>query len=331
MLALVAPARADQPAQKPRPRLHAPAQNFWEWLIDPHGREIRLILDKARHNRLRAAGSEYPEYDYQGFSETNRAIAEKLLADARGMLRYGLTLEPDNPDLLLELGQVSDDLERNDEARAALTAYLENQLPDRIDPVAHLRLGRLLARQRDWDGAVVQLRRALAGPLSGLGQPEAIRCLASVYMETGRMADAIDLLRTATSRPTAVDPILELTLAVAYDRDEQVTRAHEVLQHLVANNNYPSGPLSLLDRQHYGFTRGPLLFVPATDRDYYYALLYEVACNLSEARAEWRAYQRSGARFHARAQAHVTAIDALLRRRLGPRSKPAPAPCGGHP
>ena len=302
------------------PTPHRP-DNFWEWLIDPHGKEIGVILDRARENRRRAS-NEYPAYDYQGFNDNNRVISERLLADALGMLRYAATLEPDNVAVKREIAYVTDDLGRTDEAHAALTDYLHSELAERVEPGAHWRRGRLFARQREWKSAVVALRGALGGKRAqgGPERNQTIRCLANVYMETGRMAEAIEVLENALpSDPNSpnMDPLLQFTLALAYDRDEQLTRAHEALDKLVNLNRHGSSSLLHLFTQ-YRYQSGVMLFAPPADRHYYHALLFEISDRLSEARTEWLAYARTaGAPYARRARAHVAAIDLILGQRLG--------------
>ncbi len=306
-------------ARKP----HRP-DNFWEWLIDPHGAEIRLIIDRARENRRRAS-NEYPAHDSHGLNENNRLISERLLTDALGMLRYAATLEPDNADIKREIAFVSYDLGRSDEAHAALTDYLQSEVSERVDASAHWRRGHLFARQREWKSAIVALRLALDGrrsPVILSERSQAIRCLANVYMETGRMAEAIEVLESSLPSEPSSDPLLHFSLALAYDRDEQLTRAHELLDKLVNHNRYGSSLIHLFTQHR--FQGGAMLFTPPADRHYYHALLFEISDLLSEARTEWLAYARTAdAPYARRARTHVDAIDKILRQRLGKARRPA--------
>ncbi len=316
-------AQAEQD-KTPRPaKAHRP-DNFWEWVANPHGEEIEMVLRKVTEIRStisQFSGSSDVDYYYR--------IRKKGLEDALGMLSYALRLEPENPDLQLSCGFVAQDLGKPQLARHMLSEYLRNEIPEKIDPAAHSRLGRLEADAGNWSDAVIQLRRALASdkPLAAPGEfAQTVLCLASVYMHTGRMNEAIDLLENATGvngrqfyLGTWDQQFLLFSLAVAYDRDEQVTRAHDVLDRLLQATAQGGRIvfLGLLSNQGYGTARF-MEFTPPFDQHYFTALLYEAAGHLLEARAEWRAYARLGenAPYGERARAHVRAIDELLSKEL---------------
>src|SRR5689334_15215528 len=90
----------------------APAQarphqrNFWDWVIDPNGAEIRVVIAKVEANLNENRSQRFDEDD---------SVNQARLEDARGMLRFGLRLEPKHPRLLLLMGQVCDDLGRTEE------------------------------------------------------------------------------------------------------------------------------------------------------------------------------------------------------------------------
>jgi len=316
-------ARASAPPYRP--------DNFWEWVSNPYGAEVQTVLQKVaeiRSSIAHLAGSSDVEH-YE-------TIRDRGLRDALGMLAYALRLEPDNTELQLKYGSVAFDLGETALARRSLSEYLKNQVPDKIDPMAHSRLGQLEADAGNWSEAVVQLRRALASE-NRLAEPGAwaqtVLCLASVYMQTGRMSQAIDLLESVTGENTPShyteswdQQFLRFALAVAYDRDDQVTRAHEILDSLLSQMAQGRGVvfLGLLSNQGYG-NAIPMSFTPVFDQHYFTALLYEAADHLVEARAEWNAYARLGDRapYRQRARAHIAAIDDLLGKRLAHPTAPA--------
>ena len=75
----------------------------------------------------------------------------------------------------------------------------------------------------------------------GCGLGASTILMATVLMHSGRLAEAIDLLGSAVaSIPMPpygfVDHATQFALAVAYDRDEQITLAHETLATMRAGN-----------------------------------------------------------------------------------------------
>ncbi|RPI91502.1 MAG: hypothetical protein EHM39_14510, partial [Chloroflexi bacterium] len=115
----------------------------------------------------------------------------------------------------------------------------------------------------------------------------ALVMLASIYMNTGRLAEAIDLLsgtRPTVPYPGAVDVLTSFALAVAYDRDEQISLAHATIQQLISSR----GDALLYALHDDQGTRNP--FVPPEERRYFAALQHEALGNLAEARSEWLAY-----------------------------------------
>src|SRR5207237_953504 len=76
---------------------------------------------------------------------------------------------------------------------------------------------------------------------------------------------------------------LALALAVAYDRDEQLSSAFQTLDHM--QSALTSSYAAQLQQ-----SIGTLQFVPAIDQRYWQALFYESAGFLAEARAEWLNY-----------------------------------------
>ncbi len=333
-----AQAQARKQAQKgdkaPERELTPDDTSFWEWLDAPYAREIEVVLAKAREN-LDAARA-YNAWEYGG--GMNKTAAEnraRLLNDAEGMLRYGLRLVPDHLQLLFELGRITDENGKLEASRQAFETYLANEDPEQIQGEARWRLGRLYAREGRWDDAITQLRLALGNERGDyLQQTHALFTLAEVYMHERRMDDAIDLLSHAVNNPRLSmwtgNLTLQFALAVAYDRDEQVTLANEALERIIAGNQPQNLLQVLIDPGS-----GRLVFTPAYDRHYFAALQYEAMGNLIEARAEWRAYAafRELAPFRERALEHVRDIDRLIetRKKNAGKSKKAKEKVEGQP
>jgi tetratricopeptide (TPR) repeat protein len=299
--------------------------NFWEQLITPNKKEVELIL---RHvTELQTTATQYGYgYGYGGTvdygidnhtSEEQRNQRLRRLEDAFGMLRYARReLDPSHPKVLYELGRAADEIERYDDALDALAAFLEVADASRDSyriGEAHLRIGRIHARYGDWDEAIDSFREALVRP-SGTLQTTVMLFLGGAYMQADRLDDAIDILSQAASgSPYAAytgsqAPLF--ALAVAYDRDEQITRSHEVLEKVrVMDPNFSY----VLGYPDYNFSTEPLM-VPPHELHYFRGLRFEATGMLDEARVEWLAYARAedeGSRFRSRALEHVEAIDEL--------------------
>jgi hypothetical protein len=281
----------------------------WDEIVDPHGDEVRQIVDKANQADLQALN--FANYDGDPTGE----MRTRLLDDAYGMLRYARRLAPHNPDVLLTLGKIADDGGRTGAAIDALEAYLRDaQAPL---PEAHQRLGRLYLRKRQLDAAIRHLRIGLVGATSA---PTTVY-LATALTQSGRGDDAVQVLADALddqhSQYFNVDATtLGLALAVAYDRDEQLSSAFQIIDHMQSalTTSYASQLQQSIST---------LQFVPAIDQRYWQALFYESNGLYAEARAEWLNYAAGGpdARWKDRALAHVAAIDKLRADELDARRK----------
>jgi tetratricopeptide (TPR) repeat protein len=293
-LLLASPARADE-------------HDTWAEIVDPHGDEIRQILDKAQQAWMQALN--YANYDGDPTGEART----KLMDDAYGMLRYARRLSPHNVEVLLLLGKVADDGGRTKAAIEALEAYAR-EAPQPVAE-AHQRLGKLYLRLRKYDLAIRHLRQGLVG-----GQSAATTVyLATALTAVGRGDDATQLLADAVQAQggqywNVEVTTLGLALAVAYDRDEQLSSAFQTLDHMQSalNVSYASQLQQSI---------GSVQFVPAIDQRYWQALFYESNGFLAEARAEWLNYAAGGAeaRWKDRALAHVAAIDKLRAAELAAR------------
>ena len=307
-------------------------QNFWESLIAPNEAEVQLILRKARELRGKAFSQWYPLPDLgaeNAYTQSQRANRTSLLREAYGMLAYAhRMLSPNHPDLLLEFGRTADDLARRAHATDALQAYL-NVAPagdvGRVD--ARLRLGRMHARRGEWDDAVRSFELAVAdAPYSYA--PQATMYLGCAYMHVGRLEDAIEVLsRGSVAGPglgTFQTHSVSFALVVAYDRDEQITEAYEVLASIITTDPQ----LGSVFGHRYGHplsgTPEPLL-LPTVERHYFAALRYEATGRILDARDEWSSYVRGAtdSPYRDRARAHITEIDAMLDERMKTAGKPS--------
>jgi tetratricopeptide (TPR) repeat protein len=318
-------AAADRPAARPSHLSGKERQDFWGWLVDPHKAEVDEILQVARDN-WQQAQSDAADFETGSRRPMSAERRKRLLDDAAGMLKYALRLAPGRADVLRELALALDEGD-DPAARETLERYLAAEIPERVSAEPRLRLGRWYARQRRFGDAVVQLRLALGSPATELAlRSQALHLLATVLMHSGRLAEAIDLLESAVA--TTPTPPIMFALAVAYDRDEQITRALETLERMRAMNTPPFSDV-LLQQE----SRRAVVFVPPWERHYYAALQYELIGYLPEARSEWQAYVRcDGAPYRERARQHLALVDKLAieqaraARRAGKKPPVAPPP-----
>jgi tetratricopeptide (TPR) repeat protein len=302
--------------------VRADDHDFWADVVDPHGDEVRMIVEKA--TRAEKQAESFASYD----GDPTGLMRARLLDDAYGMLRYARRLAPHNPAVLLALGEIADDDGRSLQALEALHAYLAEV--DRPDADAYARLGRIHLLLGHYGRAVHDLREALAGHPPADGTTTVY--LAQALVASGHADDATQLLADAvdnlSSQYYGVEAsTLVFALAVSYDQNEQLSKAYATLDHL--QNALSSGYAAQLQQ-----ALARLDFVPAIDRHYWQGLLYETAGFYGEARAEWLNYAAAGpaARYRDRALAHVHALDQLRAAELiAHKHHPHPPPPPHHP
>jgi hypothetical protein len=283
-------------------------RDFWPWLLDPDGPEIDAALTAAQRN-LEAAtelGQRDPERRGQ------------LLGDARAMLRYALRLDDARPRVHLWLGLVESERGDADAARRHLRRYMADSRPSSILGEGRLALAILDARAGHHRAARSQLEHALAGRWhTHRLRTHALIALAHLLMDEGDLRDAIDLLRHEEVYGRfggSRSELVAFTLAMAYDRSEEIARAHATLAQLAS-----SGPLQPSAALVDGLGHALPLAIPA-DRFYLAALAAEAAERWTDAEAAWRRYMDApGAPYRRRAAQHLARLQHLLDSRSGHR------------
>jgi hypothetical protein len=306
LAALPAPARGDDAPRDP--------PTFWDRLLAPHAREVGAVLAVVARAREGKEGYRFEPYGSSGlWSRAHQIARRQLAADLEGMLRYALGLAPGDREVARALALVLADAGRPD-AEAALTAYLADPTPPLGE--AQLALGRLLARRGDEAGASRVLRAALAADaLDARGRSTATLLLAQLHMLEGRVGAAINLLEPEARGAGPLD----LALAVAYDRDEQLSRSRAVLDRITAVG--PEALVTVLGE--------PLLdFVRPGERLYWSALVLETIGLDADAQVEWTNYAAlPDIRFAERARGHARRLAASLAEpRATPEKEKPPGP-----
>jgi tetratricopeptide (TPR) repeat protein len=313
-LLFVATATAD--AKPPPPRSHAAPdidRSVWRDLVEPHAHEVRAILATARQILSQSESLMMGDYDRQQI--------DRYLVDVYTHLRYAHKLAPENVEVLGLLGQVADELGKTRQAIDALESAIALVGADRANVAMTGRLGAIYLRLGRVDDALRYLRLA-QGPLTAgnAATAHALIHLSNALAQRDRMDEAIDVLAESVATPTMYpsneSTLVAFALAVQLDRDEQRGAAFDVLDRL---QGQLQGTLAAQVQQ----VMATMRFAPAEDEHYYRALLYEVAGNYCEARAEWSLYAASDGKWRSRALAHITEID---RDRRAPPAKPGKLP-----
>jgi tetratricopeptide (TPR) repeat protein len=303
VLALLAGHAAAQPVA------HAEdtADDFWLDVIEPHGAAVAAIVTRVR-NALEQVG-EAPR--------TSGSLERRgrMFGHIYGLLRHAHKLSPENTDVLGLIGLVADELGKTPQALEALEACARLQGPEDTGSDVAGRLGMIYLRLGQLDHAIRWLRYA-QGPIAVPDHAVAAVHLATALAARGQMPEAIDVLANALPARTNyfTDPVtlVNLALAVHYDRDDQRAAAFDRLDKMAATLQRELGLFAhrALDAMR---------FAPAEDRYYYEALLHETLGHYAEARAEWALYAAvTDAPWRARALEHIQAIDALRAASSGP-------------
>lgn len=296
------------PQRDPDVRDHG---DFWSEVVSPNHDQVAAIKNQLRDGLAIIATDWNPEH------------RDRVIADATGLARHARSLDPGDVELVYFLGALADDGGRTTEAVRYLTeaSHRLARGPTRSD--ALIRLGKIALRRGRPSDAIVPLRQAMSERPERRSSTIAAVYLAHALDGAGLTADAIDVLRPrieAASGNWDVEEALEwITLAVLYDRDEQVSLAFDLV---VRAQTALTG--SYAERMEAGLALAPP--VPAAEIHYARAFMYETAGFLHEARAEWAAYLRLPATAAAsRARAHVEAVDRMLAERR-PGKRPARRP-----
>ncbi|MCG8418501.1 MAG: hypothetical protein MJE77_11215 [Proteobacteria bacterium] len=313
LIATQSPVLADEGERNGQRGQKPSEQSLWQRLATPHAQEIQVILTHGRTLYERALGPTYHPDDED--------LRRRLLADAHGMLRHARKLAPHNLEVIELLAYVDDASGNVGDALTGYRTYVAGKKADRIPLGLCLKFGALLARAEQSAEAIDRLRQCADVPLplrdedSRQKQSQALLLLSMLYIHSDQIDEGIDvLLRRSESMS---DSTVYFALAVAYDKDEQVTRAYEILDRklgaMAEDLIFSTVAERLLEQT----------FAPAVERHYYFALLYESRGLFPEARHEWHTYVRSGerARFRKRAQKHIRAIDDLVQRQRRRRAK----------
>lgn len=313
----------------------AGGSTFWQGILDPNAQEVARLVTEGRILRDQVA---------QNYVEPH-LVQQRLqvLADALARFERAASLSPRDPKVARECGITA--LDAGDHAKAVQWFLTFREIVgDERDFTVSYNLAEAYVHLGRFEEARRVLERALPDA-AGLDRNRGLVLFGYVHMAAGRLEDAIDAYQRAlTAGPSPYgwgpDHLALLGLAVAYDRDEQISRAREVLdqaRQLDPTFNvlvYTYALSSALPPSQ----RHSLVFSPPSDRHYWLALAYEAQGRLPEAASEWRAYVESvDPAYKHRAEEHLKEIRATLAQRgrgttaapARPPRKPRPAAASG--
>ncbi len=298
-----APARADR-VYVQQPGQTAPKKaTFWERVQSPHLDEIRHLVAEAVFLRQNVATQYWDQYLLPA--------RRQVLRDALARYEQALALDAHRSDLRLDAAHTALEAGEYEHAVTHYLAYREGSNDNSL--LVTYNLAEAYARLRHFDEAIDELEPIADDP-ANYERARFLTLLGQAYMAKGRLDDAIDALERALAaypqqQYGSADQLALALLAVAYDRDEQLGRAHEMLDQLRA-----------IDPQFYVFMqqqpvtavqapsqRTYLIYSPPAERHYFLGLFYEAQGRYADAMASWRAYLDSAEpAFARRAQQHLT-------------------------
>ncbi len=300
LVLVAAPARADKPDDGAHPA-------FWDGVARPHAAEVDKLIEEGVALRDRA------NQFYEAQQEPPR---HRLLFEAEKRFLRAVELDPHHAGALRSLALVASDL--GDFGRVVAATELihgagmlaGDRLLATTLATAYIKLGR-------WDDAIELLEHLVGGETSSSDRGALFGLLGYAYMGAGRLEDSIATYDRAVHEQPVGGDIQSLNgLAVAYDRDEQVARAAEVLGQL--HQLDPDFSSLMHPASSTGAGSAAIPFSPPGDRHYWFALAYQAQDRLAEASAAWRAYLASPApRFRHRAEEHLREVDAALAAKRG--------------
>jgi tetratricopeptide (TPR) repeat protein len=321
-LALALPAQArlvpgEEPGEPHRP-------SFWARVKSPHIVEITRLTREASLLRYQVANQYYEAH--------TQPIRRQVLRDALARYERAAALDPDRPELRLEAGHTAFEALEWERALGHYRAYRERSEVDRL--VVDYDLGECLVRLGRFTEAVEHLE-GLVDRIDGLERGRYLELYGYALMALGRLDDAVDALERGVELTSPqmqwggfYDLVGLAILAVAYDRDEQLGRAHDALDQLRAIDpqfyflvQALPPPASSLPSQRLGVP-----FSPPADEHYFLGLVFEAQGRYAEAAAEWRSYLDSMTpTYAARAREHLRQADhALAEAARAPRRSQSP-------
>ena len=305
---------------------------FWEAVADP-GYGLYLAESKrARRLLVEVDRIEGAIFKLRVPRVRNEALARQgarlaaLREQAVAALRAAVEASPRRAQGHLLLGKALYGLNRCTEALASIrrARSLDPGLRSDISAafslgICHSKVGMYAAAVREYERIEAVYASGASGVGSGSLRSTALGNAAESLMALGRIEEAIARYRQALHSDR--DPLLRWGLAVALDRDEQMSRSSVELRTALGSDG--AGMRHL--------TRAGVFFVPEGDLFYYLALGYRALGRGSEAKANFERFLRRQptSLWRHRARAHLEALTLELRVKGAVQKRAAPRPPAG--
>lgn len=289
--------------------------DFWDELANPGNKVYQAEL--ARGLKL----------ERQAVSLRRRTrlphLVTRVYNDAVAAFRRAIKARPEGAAAHLALGRILLRLERYPAGMAAVNAArrLDSRLRDDTTVafemgVAYSKLGKFQAAVDEYD---LYERVRGSGRVSSSERATAHANAAEALMALGRLDEAIQRYRSALAYGSS--PLTYWGLAVALDRDEQVSRAMDAVKLAMR-----AGMRTL--------TLPSVFFIPKGDVHYYFALGHLSEGKLDKAREAFQRFLQEvpKSQWAFRARAHLAELGKPVAHRIGKQKKrlaPMPSPQAG--
>ena len=295
--------------------------DFWGGIADPGRKQFEAAM--ARGVNLLKRAKNMP----------NVSLKSKMLEDALAAFDEATKYSPHNFRGWYRRGKVLMALDRIKEGVRALkrARRLGAAGPDVLFDIA-FDLGIAYAKAGAFEKAVLEYDRADRAKADARQRGFNIRSdrstvhgnAAEALMALGRLDEAIQRYRESLSYVPS-NTLVRYGLAVAYDRDEQISKANQAMRKALA-----------VDTNMRKLTAPTVFFIPDGDIHYYFALGYLVKGDLEKAKEEWQLFLQKlpKSQWAPRARAHLAALGVASHRRPEARKHkrlaPVPKPMEGH-
>lgn len=302
---------AAAPGGTPRP---SKTSDFWQNLADPGRKRYEAAMRRG----------EKALADLQGSRLKNKELRRRILTDALAAFKEAAQASPGNPRGWFYAAKLLNELDRTKEAIAAFKRTRRADSSHSAFSVA-FNLGIGYSKLGTFENAVLEYDRAERVLTSGGLKPYQVRedrsilngNAAEALMALGRLDESIQRYNEALSLGGRNRTLIRWGLAVAYDRDEQISKAQAMAQSAIAADPKMSS------------LRSPsVFFIPEGDIHYYFALGHLVQGKSEEAKKEWQLFVKMlpKGQWAPRARAHLTQLGVTPNRepKRGKRLAPVP-------
>jgi tetratricopeptide (TPR) repeat protein len=298
--------------------------DFWQDLAFPGHLTFTREFDTGMKLLKRGEARLYRSYRIRSPLHKRHEVqlAQRILGDALAAFRRAAKATPQNPRAALWIGHTLYKLGR---CPAAIKAYGHaRRLSTKLlkNTTISFNLGICYSKLGNFQQAVAEynLLEWVLAPRPRYGRQRETRATAhgnaaEALMALGRLDEAIQRYRRALSYGS--DQLFYWGLAVALDRDEQISRSQQALKTALGSNG--KGMRRLSD--------SGVFFIPAGDIHYYRGLGYLGLREHAKAKAEFEAFMRKlpKSQWSARVRAHLAALGkAPVTRKRGRKLAPQP-------